>query len=202
MGPELILEMIGYVSSVLILISLLMTSVVKFRVINAVGSLIFTVYAILIASYPTAGLNFCLVLIDLWFLWKVLRKKTMFCAYRVERDDSAAAHFLDFYREDIRTFFPEFQQDIREADYGYLVYADANPVGLLVGKRLENDGLEVLVDYSCPSHRDCSVGTFLYGHLAQAGIRRLVTKTVERKHARYLRRMGFACKGQAFIKEL
>ena len=70
-----ILELIGYVSSVLILISLLMTSVVKFRVINGVGSLIFTVYAILIHSYPTAVLNACLVAVDVWFLVKGEKKR-------------------------------------------------------------------------------------------------------------------------------
>ncbi len=200
MDPQLILELIGYVSSVLILISLLMTSVVKFRVINAVGSLIFTVYAILIASYPTAVLNFCLVLVDLWFLWKVLRKSTMFSLERVTPDDTAAAHFLRFYRDDIRHYFPEVETG---ADLqGFLVYADANPVGMLLARELESGALEVVLDYSCPSHRDCSVGTFLYDSLAQAGVKRLLTQTREEKHVHYLRRMGFVQKGDVFVKEL
>ncbi len=201
MTPELILELIGYVSSVLILVSLLMTSVVKFRIINAVGSLIFTIYAVLIASYPTAVLNFCLVLVDLWFLWKVLRKKTMFSVDPVAPGDGAAAHFLQFYRDDIHNFFPEFNPEAAQTLPGYLVYADANPVGLLLGRE-DADGLEVVLDYSCPSYRDCSVGAFLYEHLSAAGVRQLLVKCQEEKHIQYLRRMGFAAQGDGFVKEL
>ena len=57
MDTRMILEMVGYISSVLVLISFLMTSVVKLRVINSIGTSIFTVYAFLTQSYPTAFLN-------------------------------------------------------------------------------------------------------------------------------------------------
>ena len=86
-----ILELIGYVSSVMILISLLMTSVVKFRVINAVGSLIFTVYALLIHSYPTAVLNACLVGVDVWFLVKVLRTRLEYSVDAASLADTAVS---------------------------------------------------------------------------------------------------------------
>lgn len=197
-----ILEGIGYVSSVLILVSLLMTSVVKFRVINAVGSIVFTVYALLIASYPTAALNFCLVLVDLWFLWRALRRKTSFSVLQMEAGDGAAEHFLQFYLADIQNSFPGFSGNIGRGDRLYLVYADANPVGLLIGREAEAGSLEVALDYSCPSHRDCSVGSFLYAHLARSGVKRLVAEAGEEKHDRYLRRMGFVLQGDHFVKEL
>ena len=54
MNDHMMLELVGYFASLLVLISLLMTSVVKLRVINMIGSLIFAVYALLICSYPTA----------------------------------------------------------------------------------------------------------------------------------------------------
>ena len=64
MNPTVI-EAIGYLGSALVLISFLMASVVKLRVVNAVGSTIFAVYALIIRSYPTALMNVCLVLINL-----------------------------------------------------------------------------------------------------------------------------------------
>ena len=68
MDSGMIIEMIGYLGSVLVLISFLMSSVVKLRVINAVGSLVFAGYALIIHSYPTALMNFCLVGLNIYYL--------------------------------------------------------------------------------------------------------------------------------------
>lgn len=197
-----ILDVIGYASSVLILVSLLMTSVVKFRVINAIGSLIFTIFALLTASYPTAALNFCLVLVDVWFLWKVLHTKSSYDMDAVAPTDSAVSRFLTVYREDIAQFFPELPQAIPQAASVYLVYADAAPVGILVGERRADGGLNVLLDYSCPSHRDCSVGTYLYAGLAEAGVTALYAESGVDKHVRYLKRMGFVPSDGGYSKRL
>ena len=43
MNTSTIIEAVGYVGSALVLVSFLMTSVVKLRVVNAAGSLIFAV---------------------------------------------------------------------------------------------------------------------------------------------------------------
>ena len=67
----MLIELFGYLGSTLVLVSMLMTSVVKLRIINTIGSVIFTIYALIIKSYPTAFMNFCLVLINLRFLWKM-----------------------------------------------------------------------------------------------------------------------------------
>ena len=69
----MLIEAFGYLGSLLVLVSMLMTSVVKLRIINTIGSVIFTIYAFIIRSYPTALMNFCLVLINLRFLWKMSR---------------------------------------------------------------------------------------------------------------------------------
>ena len=73
MNTHMLIEAVGYLGSLLVLVSMLMTSVFKLRVINTIGSCIFTVYALIIHSYPTALMNFCLVLINLHFLWKMSR---------------------------------------------------------------------------------------------------------------------------------
>ena len=45
----MMIEMIGYLGSILVLISMLMSSVIKLRVINTIGSGIFCVYALMTA---------------------------------------------------------------------------------------------------------------------------------------------------------
>ena len=73
MDRQMILELVGYFASLLVLVSLLMTSVVKLRVINMIGSFIFAVYALFISSYPTAVMNFCLVGVNIYFLIKMAK---------------------------------------------------------------------------------------------------------------------------------
>ena len=46
MTKELLIELFGYLGSFLVLISFLMTSVFKLRVINTIGSVIFMTYAL------------------------------------------------------------------------------------------------------------------------------------------------------------
>ena len=64
-----IIEAIGYLGSFLVVISMLMTSVNRLRIVNTVGSLIFTVYAFIIGSYPTAFMNMCIIGINLYQLY-------------------------------------------------------------------------------------------------------------------------------------
>ena len=65
------IEMIGYLGSSLVLVSFLMASVAKLRIVNSIGSVIFTIYAFIIHSYPTAIMNICLVLINIYYLVKL-----------------------------------------------------------------------------------------------------------------------------------
>lgn len=196
------LELIGYVSSVLILVSLLMTSVVKFRVINAVGSLIFTVYAILIHSYPTAVLNACLVAVDLWFLMKVLRSRMEYDVETSAPEDGTVRRFLEMNGADMAKFFPEWEKNIAAADRIFVVYYGMTMAGILAGREEANGTLQVLLDYTTPQHRDCSVGRALYPALEQMGYQRLKTSTRVVKHAAYLRKMGFRQQGDTYSLEL
>jgi hypothetical protein len=68
MDSSLTFEIIGYVASVLVAISLTMRSVLKLRVINLFGAAVFTLYGLLIGAYPVAVMNLFIVLIDLYYL--------------------------------------------------------------------------------------------------------------------------------------
>ncbi len=201
MRPELILELVGYFASALVLVSLLMTSVVKLRVLNGVGALIFAIYALLIHSYPTAVMNFCLVVIDLWFLIKVLKARTLFSIQPCRLDEGAVRHFLHFYQDDIQAQFPGLDLSGLSGGACFLVYADAAPVGILVGDQ-SGSTVTVALDYSVPSHRDCSVGKFLYGHLPAFGVTELRALPSTGRHDQYLRSMGFSEQNGVYLRQL
>ena len=75
MNTSTIIEIAGYVGSTLVVVSMLMSSVVKLRVINTIGSVISATYALIIHSYPLALMNICLIIINVYNLMKLLKTK-------------------------------------------------------------------------------------------------------------------------------
>ena len=74
MDIHMIVELVGYLGSILVVVSVLMTSMVKLRIVNSIGASIFTVYALIIQSYPTALMNFSLVVINLYYLARMKKE--------------------------------------------------------------------------------------------------------------------------------
>lgn len=72
------LEWLGYLASLLVLISLLMNSIIKLRWINLLGSSIFSFYGFLIAALPVGFMNLGIVLINIYHLVKIYHSKEYF----------------------------------------------------------------------------------------------------------------------------
>lgn len=196
------IEMIGYLGSSLVVASMLMSSVVKLRVINTVGSGIFAAYALVIHSYPTALMNVCLVGINVYNLIKLNRKDQSYDLVESAPGDALLRYLLDFYREDIQTYFPDFSPD-GPADRAYIVCCGGNPAGVLLAADGGQGTLNVLLDYSTPTYRDCSIGAYLYSRLPSRGVHTLsFAGTASQAHAAYLTKMGFIRQDGVYIKTL
>lgn len=202
MNDHMMLELVGYFASLLVLISLLMTSVVKLRVINMIGSLIFAVYALLICSYPTAVMNFCLVGVNIFYLVRMARTERAFTLLPAAPGEAYIQYFLQCQREDIQTYFPEADAPGSGDDTAFLVCCGTVPAGVLTGRTMGKGVLEVSLDYSAPQYRDCSVGRYLYGRLPGEGVRRLIAQASSPAHENYLRKMGFTPQGGRYVKTL
>ena len=201
MASETVFEIIGYVGSALVLVSFLMASVVKLRVVNAVGSTIFAVYALLIHSYPTMIMNICLVLINLYYLWKLRNSEPNYRLVSLKPADGFVEFFLAEHREDIARCFPGRNWDEAELTRAFLVCHGETPAGLLLGR--ERDGaLEVALDYSTPAYRDSSEGRYLIEHLAQEGVKLLRYEHAEEGHLAYLKKMGYELKNGVWERTL
>ena len=203
MTKELALELFGYLGSFLVLISMLMTSVVRLRVINLIGSAVFTAYAILIRSYPTALLNGCLVIVNVYHLLK-LRKKTggSYELQRLKAGEGFALWMIRQYGDDIAKYFPGFDQEVAAEAEGFAVFYENQAAGLLLGRQ-EGTDFHTLLDYTTPAYRDCSVGAYLYGELTECGVKRLFCAAHSPEHVQYMEKMGFVKQedGQ-YMKEL
>ena len=201
MTKEFIIEMIGYLGSLLVLVSFVMTSVFKLRIVNSIGSFIFMVYALIIRSYPTAIMNFCLVLINLRFLWKMSRSEKEFELIHADVNESYVQYFLNRYHDDIESFFPNQDFAFPNDAKVYVVSHEGRPVGLTIGKRNGSE-MELLLDYSIEAYRDFSIGAYLFDQLKKEGIRKVTYAGPDEKHQAYLQKMGFVKQEDHYEKEL
>lgn len=62
-------EIIGYVASIIVILSFLMKNIIKLRIITSVGCLLFVVYGVLINySIPVILTNSVIAVINVYFL--------------------------------------------------------------------------------------------------------------------------------------
>ncbi|WP_294376707.1 YgjV family protein [uncultured Clostridium sp.] len=68
-------EYIGYAASILIGISMFMKNMVKLRLINLIGSLLFSIYGFIIKAYPVAIVNIVIVFTNMYYIYKLKKLK-------------------------------------------------------------------------------------------------------------------------------
>lgn len=74
MDNATIWEWVGYLASVVVAISLMMSNIKKLRWWNLIGAALFVAYGMAIGAYPVALVNFFIVLIDTYYLVKFYRE--------------------------------------------------------------------------------------------------------------------------------
>ena len=109
MSTALMIEIFGYIGCIFVIISMLMTSVVKLRVINTVGSSISAVYAMIGHSYPLAVVNASLVVINIYNLIKLSKADgNHYDTIRGNKEDSYLTYFIKHYKEDMKKYLGAF----------------------------------------------------------------------------------------------
>ena len=194
MDEQIIFELIGYAASMFIAISLMMKSLIRLRVINGLGALIFVIYGILIRAYPVVILNGIIVLIDLYYLIKTLRQQDYFTLMRISPSSNYLKYFLGFHKNDVQKFFPNFKYSPESIDYAFLVLRDTVPAAAVIIRKKGDCG-QILLDYAKRDYRDFKIGNFLYDEKADTlinlGISSLEAWGDNPEHCSYLAEMGF-----------
>jgi hypothetical protein len=155
-------EVVGYVPSALVVLSLTMASVVRLRLISLVGSVVFVVYGGLIDSVPLIVTNIAIAGINVWFLWAELGGRSDLGVVRVPHDSPFLLDFLHHHLADIRDFQPDFDGDTHESDLCLVLTRDGLPAGVVTG-RVDGDDLCLELDYVLRAYRDSRLGQWLYG---------------------------------------
>ncbi|HEX8993312.1 MAG TPA: hypothetical protein VF784_16640 [Anaerolineales bacterium] len=199
------LEMVGYLGSVLVAISLMMRSLLRLRVINSLGCVVFVIYGLLIHAYPVAILNGFIVCINAFYLTRMFRQKDYFQLLQVQEDSAYLNGLLDFYKDEVREIYPDYRHNVQPDRPTWLVLRNMVPAGVFVLQR-EATQAKVLLDYVIPTYRDFRVARFFYHEKAAyfhgQGIDRFVSAPGRPRHAKYLERMGFRLMNAMYVLEL
>ncbi|MCX8059179.1 MAG: hypothetical protein N3A58_07175 [Spirochaetes bacterium] len=209
------IEIFGYIASLIIAISLLMTSIYKLRIFNLAGSFIFSLYGIFINSIPVFLLNLFICFINLYFLINIFKRKEYFSLYEVEVNYDYLQKFINFYIEDIKKYYKNFnlnkikEESLTEKYYFYFILRDLLPAGLFILKKLSDQEYFIVLDYVIKQYRDFKIAKFIFFEksdlLKSKGINKLVTKTSSKNHKNYLKSIGFKEVNKVegkFIKEI
>ena len=194
------LEWVGYVSSVLVAVSLTMSSIKKLRWYNLVGAAIFSFYGFAIQAYPVGVLNLFIVLANVYYLRGMYSASESFKVLKVEANDPYLEYFVDFHKAQIQNFFPRFDKSLLLQNEGeqkaFTLFLLRNAVVAGVFFGIKNSHILYLhLDFVSAPYRDLKPGDFIYKQNAQlfkeAGIRQIICNTENEEHRKYLLKMGF-----------
>ncbi len=192
---HIVFEIIGYIASGLIAISLMMSSIVRLRIINLIGAIFFTAYGLLIQAYPVAAVNFIIILIDIYYLYELTNTTEYFKFLNMRPEASYLQYFLNFHRKDILKYLPTYRFEPQEDQIIFFVLRNLVPAGLFIGEIDPAGTLNVKLDFVIPGYRDLKVGRYLYQQkefFQTLGVKRILSTAGSTKHERYLKRMGFS----------
>lgn len=196
------LSIFGWVSSALIVISLMQARILRFRVLNLAGAALATVVNALLEIWPFAAMNLVISIIDIYWIARLGRERHDEAVYEVlevDVDDSYLQHLLRVYSADLAATHPDLatsgftsSQDHAER-CAFLVQRGDQTAGLVLLRDAGGGTGEVQLDYVTEHFRDFTPGEFVYrrsGIFAERGFTRLIARDLPAWRD-YYQRVGF-----------
>lgn len=202
------IEWFGYLASMVVLISLTMSSIIKLRIINFIGCLLFATFAYLIDSVPTIFMNLGIALVNIYFLWQMYYTKEQFKLLSAEKNSEYFQHLIKINQQEIETQIS--LSELKKADTNFYMLRDNNIAGILSGSIQNNGVFTIMLDYVIPKYRDFKLGRYYYNthpeFIKEQGIHTLKAISETDEHRFYLEKMGFEKHSegdtQTYIKRL
>ncbi|MCX6209976.1 MAG: hypothetical protein NTZ59_10925 [Bacteroidetes bacterium] len=191
------LDLVGYIASIFLAISLVVNGAFKFRTINMLGQITFIIYGLLINAFPIIIANSVLLCINVYQLVKLMKSNEQFQYIAIQQHDKIVEQFLKFYEKDIKLFFPKFQyQPILQQHISFVVLRDASIANIFIATIDSRGNATVQINYTVPQYRDYKVGRFIFEqekkYLTSNSIQQVVyTEVANKNHIEFLKVMGF-----------
>ena len=190
-----ILPWIGYCASLIVVLSMMMHSVVKFRWINLFGALLFSTYGFLIGAIPVGILNGIIVLVDIYYLVLIYNKKEEFELLEINANCKYLPLFLKFHQARIQKYCPGFSFEPSENTVSFFILRNMSIAGLFLAHRENETILNVKLDYVLPEYKDFKNGKYVYFTLRskfiEAGFKTVKAAGNNQSYFKYLKKFGF-----------
>ena len=188
-------EMLGYLASLLTAVSLSMSSLVRLRWLNMVGSFCFGTYGVLLGSLPVALMNYYLVLMNIYYLWKIYTEKSHFSVLPASVSDQYVNEFINLNKAEIKEFFPAFHLKEDREYSALMIHRDLALAGVFICHRVDDNTMEVDLDFVLPQYRDLKPGQFVFcensGFFKEQGVSKIISAKGSDSHLSYLSKIGF-----------
>ena len=192
------LDLVGYVASAFLALSLIISNTFKFRVFNTLGCIIFIVYGALINAFPVILANSILLVINAYQIWRLSKIEEQFLFVPVLPENRIVEKFLKFYSTDIQNYFPGFVFKIdNPSQINFVVLRDISIANIFVADVYENGNAIIKINYTVPQYRDYKVTKFIIEResetLKKLGVKKLVyTSVFNKNHLQFLKVIGFS----------
>lgn len=190
-------EWLGYLASLIVLLSLLMSSLIRLRWINLLGATLFTIYGLLIGAFPVALVNFVIALIDIYYLAVHYTTRDRFGLVAADARSPLFGYLVDSYREEIEEQTP--LEALERSNRVFYLMRNSEVAGIFAGRQ-EGEELTILLDYVIPRYRDFKQARYLYIEHSELflkwGVHRLRSCIRAEGFDAYFRDMGFESIGE------
>jgi hypothetical protein len=198
-------EAIGWIGSVLLVVSLLQTRVLRLRVLNTVAAIVLVAYNAVIEVWPMVAMNIAIVVINLVFIARLrsAAEPSGYTLLEVDPTDEYLRHLLRVHESDIRHFNPGFVFDPASTDAHAFVLLRGDETAGVVLLGGDGDVARLHLDYVLPRYRDFTPAEYLYegsGWFAEHGYREVVAPPRLRPGDPYLERLGFTPRGREWVR--
>jgi len=202
------LNIIGYLASITIATSMLMNSILKLRWINLFGASMFATYGYIIGALPVGILNTFIVSVDVFYLIRIYVKKEYFTTLDVRSDNKYLFAFLEYYKDEINKFFPDFVYKPELNTLSFYILRNMAVAGMVLGREIDKDTVYISLDFAIPEYRDLKLGRYIYqdneNYFSKLGYKKIMSEPKTKNYKTYLKKMGFKeQKGEnTLLKEL
>jgi len=191
-------EVIGYVASILIAVAMMMSNMLRLRVVALLGSMTMSLYGVLIGAWPIVIANIFISVVHAWYLRRLVFSPIHFELQSIsEASHWYLARFLRFHGKDMAHSHPNTDVLAIDDRHGFFILRDLVSTGLFVYTKDGKDGqdLRIHLDYVTPEFRDLRSARFAYSEFdrrfPEGGPRRFLVEPPSAEMAAYYRRVGF-----------
>jgi hypothetical protein len=207
------MDVVGWIGSAILVLSLAQTRVLRFRALNLFAALLLVVFNAAVAVWPMAAVNAVIAAVDAYVLIRLARARHDARAYEVVpigTDQTYLQYLLTRHAKDVVRFNPALARDVqqvrKDADLAFLTLNEGETVGFVLARRTGRPGeAQVLLDYALPRFRDFTPGEFVFrsdGPFPHLGVSRVLAPQGMQESSAYLAAVGFRPSPDGLVLQL